>query len=82
MVDLDSGAHYDLFKADHPQDREGLPSYQLSFKEGVRSSFRVALLDLSCRKGRERNNLDLIRFSIICRCRDIAHLYLSSRLFG
>ena len=47
MVDLDSGIRYDLFKLHHPQDREGPSSFQLSFKEGVRSSFRVALFEIS-----------------------------------
>jgi len=65
MVDLDSGTHYDLFKLHHPQYREGLLSFQLSFKEGVRSSFRVALFEPSCWKGREYNNFGLMTFSII-----------------
>ena len=65
MVDLDSGIHYDLFKLHHPQYREGLLSFQLSFKEGVRSSFRVALFDPSSWKGGEWNSFGLMTFSII-----------------
>ena len=65
MVDLDSGTHYDLFKLYHPHDPEGLLSFQLSFKEGVRSSFRVAFFGPSCWKGREYSSQDLISFSAI-----------------
>jgi len=65
MVHLDSGTHYDLFKVNHPHDREGPSSFQLSFKEGVRSSFWVALFEPSCWKGRECNNFCLVTFSII-----------------
>jgi len=65
MVDLDSGTHYDIFKLHHPQYQGGLLSFQLSFKEGVRSSFRVALFDPSCWKGREWNNFGLVTFLII-----------------
>ena len=65
MMDLDSGTHYDLFKLYHPHDREGLLSFQLSFKEGVRSSFRVALFNPSCWEDRECHNFGLVRFSII-----------------
>jgi len=53
MVDLDSGTYYDLFKLHHPQDHKGLSSFQLSFREGARSSFRVVCFDSSCWKGRE-----------------------------
>jgi len=62
MVDLDCGTHYDLFKLHYPQHQDGLLSFQLSFKEGVRSSFRVALFDPSCWKGREWNSFNLITF--------------------
>ena len=65
MVDLDSGTHYDLFKLHHPQDRKDLSSFQLSFKEGVRSSFRVALFSPSIWRGSECNNVGLMTFSII-----------------
>ena len=65
MVDLDSGSHYDLFKVYHSQDREGPSSFQLSFKEGVRSSFRAALFEPSCWKGGECNDFGLMTFSVI-----------------
>ena len=65
MMDLDSGTHYDLFKLHHPHDWEGLLSFQISFKEDVRSSFRVAVFDPSCRKNRKCHNFGLVRFSII-----------------
>ena len=76
MVDLDSGTHYDLFKVNHPRDREGPSSFQLSFKEGVRSSFCVALFEPNCWQGREYNNFGLMTFSALFRCRNITHLYL------
>jgi len=63
MLDLDCGTHYDLFKVYYPQDR--LTSFQLSFKEGVRSSFRVALFNPRSWRGREYNGLGLMTFSII-----------------
>ena len=65
MMDLDSGTHYDLFKVYNPHDREDFLSFQLSFREGVRSSFRVAVFDPSCWKDRECHNFSLMRFSII-----------------
>ena len=65
MVDLESGTHYDLFKLHHPQYRESLLSFQLSFKEGVRSSFRVALFNPTSSKGSEWNDFGLMTFSII-----------------
>ena len=65
MMDLDSGTHYDLFKVYNPHHREDFLSLQLSFKEGVRSSFRVAVFDPSCWKDRECHNFGLMRFSII-----------------
>ena len=40
MVDLDSGVQYSLFRA---PDIARFDGFQISFKEGVRSSFWVAL---------------------------------------
>ena len=80
MVDLDSGTHYDLFKLHHPQDREGLSSFQLSSREGVRSSFRVALFDPTSWEGGEWNDFGFMTCSICCR--NIVLLHLSNRLLG
>ena len=76
MVDLDSGTHYDLFKVYHPQDRESPSSFQLSFKEGVRSNFWVALCKPSCWKG--GNNFGLVASQLSICYRNITHLHLSS----
>ena len=65
MVDLDSGTHYGLLKLHHPQYWAGLLSFQLSFKEGVRSSFRVALFDPTSWEGGEWNDFGFMTFSII-----------------
>jgi len=42
MVDLDTSIHYELFKTTHSEDPQSLYRFELSFKEGNRSSFWVA----------------------------------------
>jgi len=46
VVDLDSGAHHSLFKASHPGEATPLNTFQISFKEDVYSSFRVAFFNV------------------------------------
>jgi len=45
VVDLDSGAHYSFLKSPDPGEARALDTFQFSFKEGVYSSFWLALFN-------------------------------------